>query len=153
MKSINKTKIGIGLLIIIVVMQFFRIDQSNGEVDISKDFIQMTQPAGEVKMILTSSCYDCHSVRTEYPWYANIAPVSWWIKHHVDEGSEHLNFSVWGDYSAKRQDHKLEEIIEEVEEGEMPLKSYTWMHAEAKLSDEQKSALIDWVKELRKSYK
>ena len=153
MKSINKTKIGIGLLIIIVVMQFFRVDQSNGEANTSKDFIHMTQPAGEVKMILTSACYDCHSVRTEYPWYANIAPVSWWIKHHVDEGSEHLNFSVWGDYSAKRQDHKLEEIIEEVEEGEMPLKSYTWMHAEAKLSDEQKSALIDWVKELRKSYK
>jgi len=77
--------------------------------------------------------------------------VSWWIKDHVEEAAEHLNFSVWGDYSLKQQDHKLEELYEEVEEGEMPLPSYTWVHADARLTSEQREQLINWAKDLREN--
>jgi hypothetical protein len=144
----NKKNIGLGLLAIVIVMQFFRIDKENPEVNTQKDFIQITNPPQRVANILKTACYDCHSHETNYPWYTNISPVSWWVKHHIDEGREHLNLSLWSDYNADKRAHKLEEFYEEVEEGEMPLTSYTLAHADARLSDEDKALLIDWVKSL-----
>jgi len=148
-KRIDKKKLAVITLSIIVVMQFFTIDKTQADTDPTKDFIAMTQPDEHVITMLKTACYNCHSNETTYPWYANIAPVSWWIKGHEEEAKEHLNFSVWGDYSLKQQDHKLEELYEEVEEGEMPLPSYTWVHADARLTGEQKEQLITWVKNLR----
>lgn len=149
----NKKKIGLAVVLVLIIMQFFTIDKTNKIADPSKDLIAITKPNQEVAEILKTSCYDCHSNQTRYPWYANIAPVSWWLKSHVDEASEHLNFSNWGNYSLKKQDHKLEELYEEVEEGEMPLPSYTWLHNEANLSEEQKEKLITWSKSLRAQLK
>lgn len=148
MKRINKKNIALVLLVVLVIMQFFTIDKTPIESDPEKDFITITQPSVEIKTILETVCYNCHSNKTEYPWYSNIAPVSWWIKDHIEEGKGHLNFSIWGDYPLKKQDHKLEEFYEEVEEGEMPLPSYTWWHADARLTGEQKEQLITWVKNL-----
>ncbi len=142
-------KIILALIVIFVIMQFFRIDKSTPEIDASKDFITITNPSAEVKEILTNTCYDCHSFETKYPWYSNVAPVSWWTKKHVNEGREELNFSVWGEYSAKKADHKLEECVEEVEEGEMPLESYTITHGDAKLTNEQKELLEVFFNGLR----
>jgi len=96
--------------------------------------------------MLKTSCYDCHSNQPTYPWYTNIAPVSWWIKHHINEGTHHLNFSIWGTYSEKRKNHKLEECIEMIEEDEMPMSSYKIMHAESKLTDTQKLQLVEFFK-------
>ena len=144
-----KKKILLGLLIIVVGMQLFRIDKTNPEIIIENDFITITNPSDEVASILKSSCYDCHSNETKYPWYSNVAPISWWLKDHIDEARDELNFSEWGTFKFKRKDHKLEEIAEMLEEGEMPLDEYTWTHAEANLTDEQKMWLIDWVKEIR----
>ncbi|MEP2026185.1 heme-binding domain-containing protein, partial [Reichenbachiella sp.] len=98
--------------------------------------------------IIKTSCYDCHSYHTKYPWYTNVAPLSWWIGDHIEEGREHFNLSEWGAYSEKKALHKLEEFYEEVEEGEMPLTSYTLIHGEASLSDEQVKKLVTWVKSL-----
>jgi cytochrome c553 len=78
-----------------------------------------------------------------------VAPISWWIRHHIDEGREHLNFSTWAEYDADEQDHKLEEAVEEIKEGEMPLSSYTIVHREAKLSDTDRRELADWFASLR----
>lgn len=139
-----KKKIGIAVLAIIIIMQFFRIDKVNPEAVSENDFIAITQPDDKTKTILENACYACHSYKTEYPWYSNIAPISWWIKDHVDEGREHLNFSEWAGYSSKKQLHKLHECYEEVEEGEMPLNEYTWTHAEAKLSHEDREHLEHW---------
>ncbi|MEM7369659.1 MAG: heme-binding domain-containing protein [Bacteroidota bacterium] len=136
----------IGLVAVLVIIQFFGIDKSQPTIDPSKDLIAVESPPAEVATILKSACYDCHSNETSFPWYTNIAPVSWWIKGHIDHGSEHLNFSVWGDYKVKRKNHKMEEIAEEVEEKKMPLKSYTWMHPEAKLSADDRKLLEDWAK-------
>ncbi len=142
-------KIILSLVAIFIVMQFFRIDKSIPEYDESKDFIAMTNPSNKLKKIITSTCYDCHSYETKYPWYSEIAPVSWWTKNHVNEGREELNFSTWGDYSAKKADHKLEEAIEEIEEGEMPLKGYAIIHSDADLCNDDKEMLIDFFNSLR----
>jgi len=146
-----KKKILYGLLIIVVGIQFFRIDKTNPEFNITNDFIEITSPPEEIVALLKSTCYDCHSNETKYPWYSNIAPISWWVKDHINEGRDEMNFSEWGAFKLKRKDHKLEEVAEMLEKGEMPLDEYTWTHSEAKLTQEQKIQLIAWFKAMRKN--
>ncbi len=150
-KRITKTNIGLFLLFLLIVIQFFRIDKTTQPADPAKDFIALTSANVEIANTLKMACYDCHSNQPEYPWYTNIAPVSWWIKHHINEGSHHLNFSEWGTYTEKRKNHKLEECIEMVEEGEMPMSSYTIMHENAKLTDAQKLQLVEFFKAVKNS--
>ena len=145
-KKITGKKILTGLLLLLIIFQFFRIDKTTKAIDTNTDFISLLHPPDSVTTILKTACYDCHSNQPTYPWYTNIAPVSWWIKHHINEGSHHLNFSEWGNYTLKRKDHKLEECIELVEEDEMPMTSYTLMHKDAKLTKEQKALLLNWFK-------
>ena len=131
---------------VLIIIQFFRIDKTIKPINTKTDYISVAQTNPEISTILKNACYDCHSNQPTYPWYTNIAPVSWWIKNHINEGSRHLNFSEWETYTSKRKDHKLEECIEMIEEGEMPMNSYTWMHGEAKLTNAQRTLLIDWFK-------
>ncbi|MEO9511403.1 MAG: heme-binding domain-containing protein [Flavobacteriaceae bacterium] len=145
-------KIAIALLIVLVGMQFYRPSKNTATGDYVAVFESETKPNNEVKAILQSACYDCHSDHTNYPWYNNIAPISYWLDDHIEEGKEHLDFSNWENYSAKKKDHKLDELIEEVEEGKMPLKEYTWTHKEAKLTEDQKSALMAWARKVRSQY-
>ncbi len=142
-------KIIFGVIAVLLLIQFIRIDKTNPPVDASQDFIQLTNAPAEVAQIMKDACYDCHSHETAYPWYTNVAPVSWWVKNHINDGRRHLNFSVWGTYEPKKADHKLEECYEEVEEGNMPMDSYTWAHAEARLTDTQREQLVSWFKSLR----
>lgn len=142
----NLKNIGLALLVVLVVIQFFGIDKETPVVDKSKDFIEVHQPPLDVAQLIKTTCYDCHSYETKYPWYTSVAPISWWIGNHIEEGREHLNFSTWTDYPEKRALHKLEEFYEEVEEGEMPLSSYTIAHSEAKLSKEDIDKMVSWVK-------
>ena len=106
----------------------------------------------EVDNILKNSCYDCHSNNSNYPWYTNIQPFSMWIDHHINEGKEELNFSEFGAYSVRRQYHKLHEIIEQVQENEMPLSSYTLIHTKAKLNDADKNNVVRWATSLKDSF-
>ncbi len=149
LKKITKKRVALAILFLLIIFQFFRIDKTVKPVDISTDVISLTNADAEVASILKVSCYDCHSNQPTYPWYTNIAPVSWWIKHHINEGSHHLNFSEWGNYSQKKKDHKLEECIEMVEGGEMPMSSYTLMHKDATLSAEQKKKLLNWFTSIK----
>ncbi len=96
----------------------------------------------KTKEIFMRACGDCHSNETKWPWYSNIAPISWSVYHHVMEGREHFNVSMWG----KQKKNEGEDAAEEVEKGEMPLKSYLLAHPEARLSDADKKALIDGLK-------
>jgi len=146
-------KIILGLAIIFIVLQFFRIDKSVPEVDAKKDFLTVYTPPVQVKAIIEDTCYDCHSYKTQYPWYSNIAPVSWWLAGHIDHGRGELNFSTWTDYNDRRADHKLEEAAEMVLNGEMPLPSYTYAHWDANLSEDQKTAMADWFEQLREEIK
>jgi hypothetical protein len=138
-------------IIALVVIQFIRPEKNEAGYDTIKIFEADTKPSNDVVGILKSNCFDCHSNNTVYPWYAEIAPVSLWLDEHVEHGKEEFNVSEWESYSAKKKDHKLEELIEEVEEGHMPLDSYTWIHG--KLNDNDKKLLIQWATLARLQYK
>ena len=140
------------LLIVFGVAQFFGPEKNEGDLTSIDAFLAETNPPEDVKLILRETCYDCHSDVTRYPWYNTITPVNFWMAHHVDEGKEELNFSNWVGNSVKRKDHKFEEIIEMVEDKEMPLESYTITHTEAKLSDDQIKSVVDWAKLVRIKY-
>ena len=148
-KRFTLKNISIALIFILLMVQSIRIDKTVEPVNPATDLISLTSANTGVSELLKTACYDCHSNQPTYPWYTNIAPVSWWIKHHINEGSSHLNFSLWGTYSDKRKNHKLEECIEMIEEGEMPMTSYTLIHKEAKLTDAQKMQLVDFFKALK----
>lgn len=141
-------KILLGLLVILVLIQFYRPAKNIATETPKTDFLAVTNPTNSTAKLIKDACYDCHSNNTKYPWYNNIAPVSWVIAHHVDEGKEHLNYSEWSTFSVKKKNHKLEEMIEMIEEREMPLESYLPMHPEAKLSNEQITELNAWFKTL-----
>lgn len=138
-------KILIVLLVILVAIQFIhpKKNQSPGE---QPNAIAKAYPVPqEVTDILKVSCYDCHSNNTSYPWYNNIQPVAWWLNNHVNGGKKEMNFDEFATYTPKRAHRKLDELIDQVKEGEMPLNSYTWMHKKAVLSAAQKKTLINWA--------
>jgi hypothetical protein len=140
----KKKKILIGLLILFVLIQFKRIDKVNPQDDFSKDFIANNDVPDDIALMIKASCYDCHSHHSKYPWYSNIAPVSWWVKGHIDNGRKKLNYSNWTDYAMDKKKHKLEEMAEEVTETFMPLGPYILMHPEARLSTEDRTKLASW---------
>lgn len=135
--------------LIFIIIQFFRIDKTNPPIDPKLDFVSNLNPPSEVKKKIVDACYDCHSHDTEYPWYTNVAPVSWWVKGHITGGRQHLNFSKWKEYSKEKQDHKIEECIEMLEMKWMPLASFTWLHSEAKMSDAEREEMIAYFKSLQ----
>ncbi|HOC44616.1 MAG TPA: heme-binding domain-containing protein [Thermoanaerobaculales bacterium] len=126
------------LIVILIAIQLVPVDRSNPPV--VADFEE--PPA--VRAVLRASCYDCHSHETSWPWYSRVAPVSWLVAHDIEEGRDHLNFSMWGSYDQKRRAKLAEEMWEEVEEGAMPLKMYLLAHPDARLSEAAKATLRDW---------
>ena len=141
-------KIGWTLLAALVIIQFIRPAKNQASAA-QPHAIQTAYSVPEnVSVILKKACNDCHSNNTEYPWYSNIQPVYWWLNHHVEEGKGHLNFDEYTNGRLRRQYHKMEEVIEQVKEGEMPLESYTWTHADARLTSEEKSTLTSWAQQV-----
>lgn len=132
-----------------VAVQAFRpVKNTSGDAPGPNDIIVKHSPPADVAQMLKGACYDCHSNNTRYPRYAEVQPLGWWLAHHVDEGKAELNFSEFGSYPLKRQLHKLNEVAEQVADRGMPLRSYTWMHRDARLTDQQVAALSAWADEL-----
>ena len=145
-------KILVIVLTIFFAIQFIRPSKNTTTNDSLKNDISSVYPVPEnVRNILKSSCYDCHSNNTYYPWYSNIQPVGLWMQFHVDEGKLELNFNEFASYDKKKQHKKLEEIAEEIKINQMPLPSYVKMHKEAKLTQDEKYILTDWVNSLQNS--
>ena len=154
MKKIIKS-IALLLFAALIIIQFFRLEKNLSSIDgpEANDISKVYPVPQEVASILEASCYDCHSNNTHYPWYANFQPVAWWLADHIKEGKKEINFSEFASYRIGRQYKKLEEIKKEVEEGEMPLQSYTIIHGDAKLSAAQKEILLQWASTTRDSIK
>jgi len=142
-------KIFLGLILIAVVIQFFRPQKNLSAATPKTDLLAVHAAPAEVKQLLAVACYDCHSDNTRYPWYSEIQPVAWWLASHVDDGKKELNFSSFGELSAKRKVTRIESMIDSITMGEMPLKSYTIVHRDAKLSPAQIKVLTDWLEALR----
>jgi hypothetical protein len=98
-----------------------------------------------VDTLLKTSCYDCHSNNTNYPWYANLQPLGWILNKHILKAKMELNFSDFGSYSSRRQRSKLKSIASQVNDNTMPLASYTWLHKNSKFSKEAKALINDWA--------
>ncbi len=143
-KSMKK-KIFYSLLIAFLLLQFWPRFKNNGSAYGKNDLQHTVIVPEKIDKILTRACNDCHTNFTHKPWYCWIQPVDLWINHHVEEGKRKLNFSVFKNWSLKKQLHKLHEVEEQVEENEMPLSNYITMHNNAKLSDDDRKALINWV--------
>ena len=129
----------------VVIIQFFRIDKANPVIVDNETLEAAIAVSPDVALIMGRSCNDCHSHKTVYPWYSNVQPVAWWLKDHIEEGRDELNFSRFNTYQTKKKAKKLEELCEEVREGNMPLPSYLWGHSEAVLSENDKNTLCDWA--------
>jgi len=154
MKKIIKP-IALVLLAALIIIQFFKPERnlSSSETIAANDISKLYPVPQEVASILKTSCYDCHSNNTHYPWYSNFQPVAWWLADHVKEGKGELNFSEFASYRIGKQYRKLEKMNSEVKEGEMPLESYTFIHGDAKLNPAQKEKLMSWASEIRDSIK
>jgi hypothetical protein len=139
------------ILGVLLLIQFIRPAQNSGLIQ-GSDYIseQYSMPV-EVESSLKKACYDCHSNRTEYPWYSNIQPVGWFIANHVNHGKKHLNFSTFRQLTVDKKHRKIGEIRASLEEGWMPMNTYLWMHKEAKLSEIEKRDIISWTKDLQKA--
>ena len=145
-----RKKIFLGLALLLVAIQFVRPAKNLSAAPAGQDDLAVRYPPPpEVRRILETACYDCHSNHTRYPWYAEVQPVGWWLKSHIDDGKRDLNFSEFGAYSTKKQGKKLGAIYDEVIDRKMPLSSYTWIHRDAKLTDAQIKAFCDWAEALQ----
>ena len=140
---VNKSLLG--LLIVLIAAQFYPVDRTNPPIDPSKIFYTTENVPQNLQSVFERSCVDCHSNQTYWPWYSHLAPVSWLVAHDVHEGRRKLDFSQWADYPAKKRAHKIEEICNEVIEGDMPDSKYTLIHRRAKLSQEEREAICKWT--------
>jgi hypothetical protein len=127
---------------VLLLIQLVPMDRSNPPVE-----EEVPAPAA-VREILRTSCYDCHSNESAWPWYAYVAPVSWLVADDVHEAREHMNFSTWNEYDEDERIELFEEIWEEVEDGEMPLWFYLPLHPEAELAEREKRLLHGWVQDM-----
>lgn len=138
-------KIFLVLIIILIGIQFIRPVRNQSEQVLSTDITKTFTVPDTILNILKTSCYDCHSNNTNYPFYTNIQPIGWMMDRHIKNGKDKLNFSEFGGYTQRRQISKLSSIISQIEDDNMPLSSYTIMHKDAILTKENKALIMDWL--------
>lgn len=144
-------KILLWTLVAFALIQLIPIDRTNKPVDSKMNFVQMKQAPEKVSTLLKNACYDCHSDETVYPRYAYVAPISWYVKSHVNDGRQHLNFSVWGTYNKELKENMLDRSIEALKHKTMPLPGYIVYHDKAKLTEAERALLIQYFEEMLKS--
>jgi len=147
------SKILLVLLVILIIIQFVHPSRNISKAEQSNNIAASYQVPDSVKRILEKACMDCHSNNTRYLWYFKIQPVDWWLTHHIDEGKGELNLDEFTNKPIRYQYNKLEEAEKQVKEGEMPIDSYTWIHKDAILSDQEKSTFINWAESIRNEIK
>lgn len=138
-------------LVAFTMIQFIPVDKTNKPVDAKVNFAETRKAPEKVRTLLKGACYDCHSNETAYPKYAYIAPISWSIKSHINEGREHLNFSVWETYNKDLKESMLNKSIQTIQTKTMPMPGYIVYHKEANLTEAERSLLIHYFEEMLKS--
>jgi hypothetical protein len=151
MKKIIKKILSIGLIIFLLIQLYQPARNISFEQDITTNFTKMYTVPKNVETILRTSCYDCHSNNTNYPWYSYIQPARFFMEHHIKKAKENLNFNEFGKYSKRKQENKLDRIVKQIKSDEMPLASYTLIHKNATLSATQKKEVMDWINNIKDS--
>jgi cbb3-type cytochrome oxidase cytochrome c subunit len=131
-------------LIVIALIQFIPVNRINKPIDQKVNFIHVFAMPGNVQAIIKKGCYDCHSNETVYPDYAYLAPISWSIKNHINEGREHLNFSEWGTFSKDLKKNMLENSVKAVKDYSMPMSAYIAKHPKANLTKAERVLLTNY---------
>ena len=144
-------KIVFWCLVGFAIIQFIPVDKVNKPVDKTKNFVEVKNTPAKVSELIKNACYDCHSDETVYPKYAYIAPFSWSVKSHVNDGREHLNFSVWTTYNDNLKRNMLTKSIQTIENKAMPMPAYIIYHKEANLSQAERGLLIKYFEEILQS--
>jgi len=142
-------KILLILLVVLIAIQFIKPEKNIHPQPAYADISTLYTVPADVDSIFVKACNDCHSNNTRYPWYNNIQPVAWWLKDHIDEGKEHMNFNEFASYPAAKKYDNLKEIKKQVDEGDMPISSYTLVHTDARLTDAEKKAITSWSENIR----
>lgn len=138
-------KILIVIVIVLVIGQFIQPPHNNGNAEAATDITHVVPVPDTVLHMLQTSCYDCHSNHTTYPWYSKITPVNWWLNSHIEDGKKELNFTTFANGTFKRKTKKMQATAEEIKKHDMPLDSYLWIHTNSRLTDEQRKMLMDWA--------
>jgi uncharacterized membrane protein len=142
-------RIGLATLFLLLTIQFIPVDRNNPGVKTAWAIYAAQPFPADVKAVFERSCKNCHSNETSWPWYSYVAPVSWVVAHDVHRGRKTMNFSEWGGYSAQRKEDKLEEICEQVTNGEMPDRKYAIFHRSARITAEERAAICQWTEDSR----
>ena len=145
-KFLSFKKVLLAIIIFLGVSQFIKIDKENKIVNSSLDFLSIESPTKKISKMIQNQCYDCHSDETKYPWYADIAPISWWLKSNIDGARDFMNFSTWGLLTPKQKIAKMQECFEALQEEEMPVALYILMHDQSQFSEKETDSLQEWFK-------
>lgn len=142
-------KIIFWIVVVALGIQLIPVDRENKAINKKDNFVDIYKTPDHIKVILKNACYDCHSNETKYPNYAYIAPISWAVKDHINEGRRYLNFSEWDSYNNDLKKNAIEKTISNVRDLQMPLPSYSGYHPEANLTTRQREALEIYFKNLK----
>lgn len=143
--------IAVVLLMAFIGIQFLPKQINKSETISKADFLMVNDVPANIKNKLRTSCYDCHSNNTRYPWYNKIQPVAMFLQNHVVDGKKELNFSEWDSLSVRRKKSKLRSIVNQIKDHEMPLSSYTIIHRDAKFTETEKQEMIKWMTQKKDS--
>ena len=141
------------LIVGAAAIQVARPARTNPPIDPGRTLMAVTHAPADVQSVLERGCRDCHSHETRWPWYSNVAPVSWLVIDDVNHGRRHFNYSDWAQYDRDKMPQLLKDICEQTRKGEMPLPSYLWVHPDSRLSDRDVSLLCDWSDRERRSFR
>lgn len=136
------------LLVALLGIQMIPIELNQSNVVPNEDLLVLYEAPQNIEVIFKTSCYDCHSNNTVYPWYGKIQPFAWVLQDHIENGKEELNFNEFGSYSKRRKKNKLNSIASQIRDGKMPLDSYTFVHRDSKLSEQEEDEVLAWIENL-----
>jgi hypothetical protein len=136
---------GLGLFAVLIVMQFFQPETNDAPLIPEQDMLSLISPDEDIAILVRNACYNCHSNQTVYPWYSRVAPVSWYLDKHIRDGKAELNFSDYGELDKADKIGMFADFCDVLDAGTMPLRSYMMIHANARLSDEQRVLLCEWT--------
>lgn len=141
----------LALIAAAAAIQLVRPARTNPPTEPSRTLSATVDVPEEAAGVLARACRDCHSNDTRWPWYSRVAPISWFVVDHVNHGRRHFNYSDWAKYDASERERLLKNVCTLARKGEMPLPTYTWMHRDARLTDEDVLALCGWAERQRAS--
>ncbi len=142
-------RIGLATAFLLLAIQAVPVNRSNPIADPSHSIYATQAVPREVKAVFERSCRNCHSNETAWPWYSYVAPVSWVVARDVHQARKKMNFSEWGGYPAQRKEDRLEEICEQVTNGDMPDRKYAIFHRSARITPQEREAICQWTDDSR----